>query len=338
MNQKRWVALGVAVAIFVFSIISQITTSIATIQSEETSLSFMEMLQSYSDITESIISDGDPSNRIAVLNVSGTIIDSGTSSLFDTETYNHQNFLGELDMIQSDPTVAGVVLMVNSPGGGVYESAQIKERLDAIQQDNNIPIYVSFGSTAASGGYYISAGAEKIFASKETLTGSIGVIMQTYNITGLMEDWGISDVTIKSGEHKDIGSSTRDMTDEEKDILQSMVDNSYDDFVSLIVEGRGMSEEEVRTIADGRIYDGRQAKEVGLIDEFGHVEDAIAAMMEDYDLTDAQVFNYDAGGSFGSLFWAKAQDIFQTNSLTSEQLAKILGTNNSPRLFYLYGE
>lgn len=143
------------------------------------------------------------------------------------------------------------------------------------------PVYVSMGSMAASGGYYISAPADKIYASPETMTGSLGVIMHGYNYEKLAKKYGVEFETIKSGPHKDIMSPTREMTGEEREILQNMINNSYDQFVKVIADGRGMTENEVRKIADGRIYDGRQAKENHLIDDFGHLDDVIAAMKTD---------------------------------------------------------
>jgi protease-4 len=240
-----------------------------------------------------------------------------------------------LDAIENDDTVVGVILAVNSPGGGVYESAQIKRRLDRIQQYRDIPLYVSFGSMAASGGYYISAGADMIFAPRETLTGSIGVIFSSLNFSGLFEEHGISDMSVTSGEHKDIFSSFREMTDEERAIMQSMVDNSQDAFVSLIAEGRGMSEEEVRVIADGRIYDGIQAKEIGLIDEFGYLEDVIQAMRRDLDIYNAQVFTYEVPTAFPSLLGLNLANLLGIESFTDSQLGRALDSNSMPRLMYL---
>ncbi len=154
------------------------------------------------------------------------------------------------------------------------------------------PVYVSMGSMAASGGYYISAPADKIFASNETLTGSLGVIMQGYNYEKLAEKYGVQFETIKSGPYKDIMSPTREMTAEERKILQTMVNNMYNEFVRVIADGRGMSEKEVRKLADGRVYDGRQAKQLKLVDEIGRLDDVVASMKKDLNVKDAQVIRY----------------------------------------------
>jgi protease-4 len=190
---------------------------------------------------------------------------------------------------------------------------------------------------AASGGYYISAPADKIYASPETLTGSLGVIMQGVNYAGLAEKYGVEFVTIKSGEFKDIMSPSREMTEEEKNILQTMINNSYEGFVDVIASGRGLSEEEVRKIADGRIYDGRQAKEIGLIDEFGYFEDVIEAMKKNEKLAGAQVVSYSENFGFGSLFSVAASKMVGKD-LEMTGLMKLLSQPNSPRLMYMYAE
>ena len=183
-------------------------------------------------------------------------------------------------------------LQVNSPGGGVVESAQIYKEIREIQEETEKPIYVSMGSMAASGGYYISAPADKIFVNKETMTGSIGVIMQSINYGKLAEKYGVEFVTIKSGPYKDIMSPTREMTEVERNMLQEMLNDSYEDFVDIIEQGRNMTEAEVKKVADGRIVNGRQAIEAGLADDFGFLEDVVAAIKTDYNLENAEVFEY----------------------------------------------
>src|SRR5699024_7994229 len=152
-----------------------------------------------------------------------------------------------------DETIEAVLLKVDSPGGGVYETAQIYKRLMEVKELDK-PIYVSMGNMAASGGYYAAMPAEKIFATTSTITGSIGVIMESINYSELAEEYGVKFNTIKSGKHKDIMSASREMTDEEHDILQSMIDEMYGEFVDVVSEGRDMDEKTVRKLADGRIY------------------------------------------------------------------------------------
>ena len=228
-------------------------------------------------------------------------------------------------------------MKVNTPGGGVVESAEILKQVKEIQA-NGVPVYVSMQGTAASGGYYISASADKIFALEDTLTGSLGVIMQSVNYSQLAENLGVEFITIKSGEFKDIMSGSREMTEEEKQIMQSMIDNSYNKFVDIIAEGRNMSKEQVRKIADGRIYDGIQAKQVNLVDEFGDLDDTIQAMKKDYDLSTASVVEYTDNIPIGSLFAATAKSLVTSEDVATNSLLEILSQSSSPRLMYLYTE
>jgi len=335
MNGKRWAALGIAVVLFAFSIITNFLTSFA-FKNVETSLT--QLLASSSGFTEEIIESGSDLKKIAVLDVNGTIQDTGdATSLFSADGYNHQSFMQMLNQVKDDSTIKGVVIKVNSPGGTVVESAQIHDKIKQIQAETKKPVYISMGSMAASGGYYISAPADKIFASPETLTGSLGVIMQSINYAGLAEKYGVDFVTIKSGPYKDIMSPSREMTEEERKILQSMIDNSYEGFVKVISEGRNMPANRVKEIADGRVYDGRQAKEINLIDEFGYTEDVIKALKKDHNLEGAKVVKYTDSLGFGSMFKMSAQKIVGSN-IEMDNLMKLLSQPNSPRLMYLYAE
>ncbi|MBC6117088.1 signal peptide peptidase SppA [Listeria innocua] len=337
MNAKRWIALGIVFALLIVSALAKFTSSqIASMEDSEPTL-MESIFADTSELTETVIEEGG-ADTIAVLSVDGTIQDTGEAgSLFSETGYNHTFFMDQLEEVRNNDAIQGVLLYVNSPGGGVMESAQIRDKILQIKKERKIPFYVSMGSMAASGGYYISAPADKIFASKETLTGSLGVIMQGYDYSELMKKLGVSDNTIKSGAYKDIMSGTRPMTDEEKKIMQSMIDDSYNEFVKVVATGRGMSEEQVRKIADGRIYDGRQAKENGLIDAFGYQEDALEALKKEKDLKDATVIQYDAPESFSSLFSVAAQKMTGQNADIT-QLIKLTGTLKAPRMMYLYGE
>ncbi|MFF2285921.1 signal peptide peptidase SppA [Peribacillus butanolivorans] len=333
MNGKRWAALGIAAVLFFVSIIVGTATTVFTADTENI---IDEFFASDSEFYEEVIEGEDFSNVIAVFDVEGTIQDTGEASLLSSTTYNHRAFMDKLKMAEENDDIKGIILRVNSPGGGVVESAEIHDKILDIKKVKK-PVYVSMGSMAASGGYYISAPADKIYASPETMTGSLGVIMHGYNYEKLAKKYGVEFETIKSGPHKDIMSPSREMTDEEREILQNMIDNSYDQFVKIIADGRGMTEKEVRKIADGRIYDGRQAKENHLIDDFGHLDDVIAAMKTDIGKKDAQVIRYTDEAGFGSLFSMGAQKMLG-NDVETAVLTKILSSSNSPRLMYLYAE
>ena len=297
-----------------------------------------ELFPTEGSFSEEVVEGNDLTNKIAIFDVEGTILDTGdqTSILSGASTYNHRSFLDKLDMAAKDKNIKGVILRINSPGGGVLESAEVYDKILEVKAAGK-PVYVSMGSMAASGGYYISAPADKIFASNETLTGSLGVIMQGYNYEKLAEKYGVQFETIKSGPYKDIMSPTREMTAEERKILQTMVDNMYNEFVRVIADGRGMSEKEVRKLADGRVYDGRQAKQVKLVDEIGRLDDVVASMKKDLNVKDAQVIRYKDDTSLNSLLNMSAQKVMGVD-MEKAMLTKVLTSSNSPRLMYLYAE
>ncbi|MFT4414984.1 signal peptide peptidase SppA [Fredinandcohnia humi] len=337
MNGKRWAALGIAAVIFVFSIFFNFATNIAT--SNFNSFSDELLATSDEEFIEDIVIEGKGPNKLLVLHVDGVIQDTGddVASFFQTAGYQHRSFLKMIEQAEEDKTIKGIILKVNSPGGGVVESAEIHKKLSDFKEATKKPIYVSMGAMAASGGYYISAPADKIFATPDTMTGSLGVIMQGINYSGLAEKYGVKFETIKSGPYKDIMSASREMTEEEREIMQSMVDNAYQGFVDVISQGRNMSEENVRKIADGRIYDGRQAKEIDLVDELGYFEDAVEAMKKDYDLGNINVVEYTANYGFGSLFSMSAKKLF-SEDIEMATLVHLLSQPTSPRMMYLYAE
>lgn len=175
-------------------------------------------------------------------------------------------------------SIKGVILRVDSPGGGVGPSQEIYAEVKRLVAEK--PVVVSMGSVATSGGYYVALPAQKIVANPGTLTGSIGVIMGFTNYQDLFEKIGLKSDVIKSGKHKDIGSPTRPMTDGDRAILQSLIDDVHQQFVEHVAEGRDLEFATAAKLADGRIYTGRQAKESGLIDELGNFRDAVTLIAE----------------------------------------------------------
>ncbi len=336
MTMKRWIAIIVAAALIFVSVG---VNSLSYIFTRDFNGFFEEMMAtSTSGYSEIVLEEGSTGDRIAVLSLDGVIQDLGSStSLFQPVGYNHQFFMNQLYEVLEDQSVKGLVLKVNSPGGGVVESADIYDAIREIQLTREIPLYVSMGGMAASGGYYVSAPADKIFVNRETITGSIGVIMESVNYAKLAEKYGIDFNTIKTGPYKDIMSGSREMKEEERVMLQEMINDSYERFVDIIEEGRGMTEAEVKAVADGRIMNGRQAIEAGLADGVGKASDVIAAMKEDFELQDATVFEYAAEDSWATLLSMKAGNIMGSN-IESELIGKLLSDYNAPRMMYLYGE
>lgn len=201
-------------------------------------------------------------DRVALIRVEGVILDA-------------QATIGELKQYSENPLVKAIVLRIDSPGGGVVPSQEIHDAVKRVKNKSNKAVIASMGTVAASGGYYIAAATDRIIANPGTLTGSIGVIMETTNLEGLLKKVGVEGVVIKSGRFKDVGSPLRKMSDEERKLLQSVMDDVHQQFIQAVADGRSLEPSEVEPLADGRIFTGRQAKEARLVDELGDLEDAI---------------------------------------------------------------
>lgn len=211
---------------------------------------------------------------VGVINIVGEIGPSENNNIWGSSgDYDHDLYMKYIDQMKTSAWNKGIVLYVDSPGGTVYESDEIYLKLMEYKQETGRPIWAYFATEACSGGYYISMAADKIYANRNCWTGSIGVIISLANYKGLFDKLGISEIDITSGPNKAMGSGGIDMTQEQKDILQSLVDEAYDQFVDIVSTGRNMDEKRVRQLADGRIYSALQAKENGLVDELGSYAD-----------------------------------------------------------------
>jgi len=211
-------------------------------------------------------------NIIAVIPLTGVI--SGVSSpLLYGQVITPDLVREQLKMAEEDAKVKAIILRVESPGGEVAPCQEILAEIEKAKESR--PVVVSMGSMAASGGYYISCEADKIVAFPGTLTGSIGVIAQIPSIKGLFDKLGIEMQTFTGGEHKDMYAGYRNLTVEEQEMMQSLVDEYYDQFVEVVAQGRGMSPETVKGLATGQLYTGTEAKELGLVDELGGLDKAV---------------------------------------------------------------
>lgn len=199
-------------------------------------------------------------DRVALICIEGIIVDS-------------KEVVDELKQYVKDTSVKAIVLRIDSPGGAVAPAQEIYEEVKKAVSKKKV--LVSMGSVAASGGYYIASPATKIIANPGTLTGSIGVIMEVPNIEGLLNKLGIKTEIVKSGKHKDIASMFRGINKEEREILQSVMDNVHEQFIKAVAEGRKMLVDDVKKIADGRVFTGEQAQKIGLVDELGNLEDTV---------------------------------------------------------------
>jgi protease-4 len=220
------------------------------------------------------VAPGFARDKVAVVELVGLMTSSHDAG--DRAT-SARRVLERLEKIADDDAVKAVVLRVDTPGGTVVAAQEIHGALLRLRERDGKKVVVSMGDVAASGGYYVSCAADRVFASPGTLTGSIGVIMQFPNYQGLLGKVGVGSTTIKSGEFKDIGSGSRDMTERDRKLLQGLVDDVFAQFVDAVAAGRGLAPAVVRPLADGRVYSGRQAKALGLVDELGDLDAAIKA-------------------------------------------------------------
>ena len=211
-------------------------------------------------IARTLVQGGSIGDKVAVIDITGTI--SRTQTTID-----------QIHQYRDDESIKAIVLRINSPGGSVAPVQEIYSELKKLEK----PIVASMGSTAASGGYYIAAIADEILANPGTLTGSIGVIMQFTKIKGLYEKIGLEQQVVKSGRFKDTGSPVRDLTDEERELLQATLDDVHNQFIDAVFEGRQehLEREDIVALADGRIFSGQQALEHKLVDQLGNLPDAI---------------------------------------------------------------
>jgi len=295
------------------------------------------MLPSLGSIGESSVEEkkieGKGQEKIALVNLSGVIADEpSTNLLSSSEGYiTPKQVKNLLDKAKSDPLVKALVLRINSPGGTVVASDEIFTQFKEFSRKTSIPIVTYLADTAASGGYYIAVAGNKVIAHPSSITGSIGVIAQVFNLEGLYNKVGIKPQVIKSGKFKDIGSDAREMTSEEREILQRIIDESYEKFLGVVSDSRKMKKEVLRPLADGRIYTGKQAAELKLIDGLGLLSDAVdearsLAKLEQFSLVEYKI----SGGLFGSLAGFISQKIDSINPL------KTLFNNKTASLLYLW--
>ncbi len=222
---------------------------------------------------------------VGKISVEGTISESDSSYIFSDTTYHHDFLLKKIEEMKKDKDNKGILIYVNSPGGSVFASDELYLAIKDYQKKTNRPVYSYMASMAASGGYYISAPCDRIIANRNCWTGSIGVTMGTvWDVTGLLEKYGIKAQNITSGKNKAMGSSVEKMTPEQRAILQSLIDEAYSQFVGIVADGRKMDISKVKKLADGRIYTALQAKNVGLVDEIGTEESAFKDMKKRFKL------------------------------------------------------
>lgn len=243
----------------------------------------------------------------------------------------------ELKMAAKDKQIKAIILRINSPGGTVTASDMIYHEIEQFKKNTDINVIACIMDLGASGGYYVAVSADRIVAHPTTVTGSIGVIMLNLSVEGLLQKIGVKDTSIKTGEHKDMGSPLKTMTVEERKIFQGIMDTLYERFLTIIAENRkGITMENLRSLADGRIYTAQQALESGLIDQIGYLDEAISLAKEESGLTKARVVTYHRPGSYRNNIYSQLSSSgFGTVNLLNIDLKSFVNSG-TPSFMYLW--
>lgn len=300
MKTKQLIAFVVAAAIFVVTGVTSVAINTWATNTIASKTSLWEELMS-DDTVETPLQE-----YIAVVEVEGTIYSQPTTSMFgETAGYNHPATMNYVDQLMEDELNKGILLYMNTPGGEVTASDEMYLKLMEYKEKTGRKIYCYYGDQSCSGGYYISMAADEIYADRNCWTGSIGVIVSLSNMQGLYEKLGIEEINITSGRNKAMGSAGSELTEEQRNILQSLVDESYEQFVDIIEVGRGLSESRVKELGDGRIYTAKQALEVDLIDGIStwndYCDKVLAEVGEDVMIFEREENAYDFASLFATL-------------------------------------
>ena len=291
-KNKRLISTVIVVVLVIFSLIKGTITSSNNSKKDDAELNgyLTEFLQEQS-VTKLTLKKGDSSAVIQKISIEGEI------NAEMTNTYSRGSVLNQIKEAKNNPNVKAILLSVNSPGGGVYETVELYNALKNSGKD----VYVSMKKIAASGGYYVSTPAKKIFVNTETTTGSLGVIMSYVSAQKFLNDHGIKQETIRSGEQKAVGGLTEDLPESTRKILQEQNKEAYERFVKAIAEGRHLSEDEVKKLADGRTYTGIQAVANKLADKVGTEDELIDLIKEEKGLSNPTMIELRADKTAESL-------------------------------------
>ncbi len=270
MSKKQIGGLIIAVILFIVTGIASVFTN-ATIEKN--------VLSKVEDKVMNTKEQNTPlEDYIAVIPITGVIEEQKSSAIFEeNQGYQHNTIMEFIDRLTNDPYNKGILLYLDTPGGAVYESDELYLKLEQYKEITGRKIFSYMSHVAASGGYYISMSSDKIYANRNAITGSIGVIISGVDMSGLYEKLGIRYYSATSGDYKDSSK----MNDDQMQILQGMVDETYEQFVGVVSNGRNMPTEEVKKLADGRIYSASQAKDKNLIDDIATYEDVTSKMAQE---------------------------------------------------------
>ena len=292
----------------------------------------------FSEEYDEKVIQGEGTDKVLVIPIEGVITDQETAGFFGpTEESMVAQVMTQLNRAREDSAVRAIILKINSPGGGVTASDIIHREIKKFKKEKDIPVIAVFMDIAASGGYYVAMSADRVYAHPTTVTGSIGVIFGLVNVKEGLDKIGIKDYSITSGENKAIGSATREMTEEQKRILQSIVDDLYQRFVSVIDEGRpNLTRNRILELADGRVYSANQAKANGLVDDVGYFDEFLDKLKT--------LPNYRGGSDPRVVLYSrsdrKLNNVYQTPGAESSDLGRIIKElvfpGSSAKFYYIW--
>ena len=289
-------------------------------------------------LTEETV-EGKSGPKILLIDVSGMISDEGAQPILSLGTPPPRVPLlvrvrEELKKAEEDKRVRALIVRINSPGGTVTASDILYREILSFKERTHRPVVAVMMDVAASGGYYLALAADTIIAHPTTVTGSIGVIMLSVNAEGLMQKIGVAAITIKSAEHKDMGSPFRTLTPEERAVFQAVIDELQRQFLAKVVAHRKLTPETARKLADGRVYTADQALAHGLIDKIGYMSDAVAAAKQAAGLDNARVIVYHRPRQYRATYYARAEETSVASADALSGMASLAASG--PRFLYLW--
>ena len=276
-------------------------------------------------------------DKIAIVDVEGLLMNQAQTSLLSSRDNPVSEFIEKLDKAQGDPAVKAVILRINSPGGAVTAADIMYHRVMEFKHARAVPVIAIIEDVGASGGYYIACSAGTIMAHPTSITGSIGVIVQTFSLAGTLDKLGITADAVKSGKFKDMGSPLKALNADDRKLIQDTVDEFYKGFVKIVATGRGprLSEDKVKVLADGRVYTGEQAKANGLIDDIGYMDDAIKLAKAQAHTSKAKVVMYHRPWGYSENAYSRQGNVAPQVNLVNINMPGLMSLSQ-PQFMYLW--
>ena len=291
---------------------------------------------------EEVVLSGEGRDKVLLVEISGVLTSAKPGGLLDRffdRLSLPARFKEELAKAEDDEDVKAIVLRINTPGGTVTASDILYHEIKELKKPRKIPVIASIMDLGTSGGYYVAMAADRVVAHPSSVTGSLGVIMLTLNASGLMEKIGVRANAVTSGPHKDMGSPFRGMTEQDRAIFQGVIDNFYDRFLRVIEQGRpNLKPETIRQLADGRIYSATQAKDHGLVDVIGYLDDALELAKKEAGIEEAQVVMYQRSGGYHPNIYAQGPGGLALTDWAFPKLdpVSLLLAGGTPAFMYLW--